>query len=182
VPHAQPSPPHVSAAPPSHSLCSKGVSNQRPLQVASTSYLPQPPSATYPPPSHVSGGAPRPQKSFAGAPPQPSTYLPPDQREVHDSEPPHSTGYVPSTSTSNIPYEEDQTLLSSDLAYCGEEGGEDGRAPCGVRLEGSRVMLPVETIVSHGSLESGGGKDQRLVVILGMIKKSLGCVNKAKSI
>jgi hypothetical protein len=110
VPYVQPSPPHVIAAPPSHPPCREGVSNQRPLQVASTSHLPQPPLATYPLPSHVSGEAPRPQQSYAGALPQPSTYLPLDhQREVHDREPPQYIGYVPSASTSNISYVEDQT-------------------------------------------------------------------------
>jgi hypothetical protein len=80
VPYAQPSPPHVRAAPPSHPPSCEGVSNHCTFQIVGTSYHPQPPLATYPLPSHASGGAPRPQQSYAGAPPQPSTYLPLDHQ------------------------------------------------------------------------------------------------------
>ncbi|GAX73121.1 hypothetical protein CEUSTIGMA_g574.t1 [Chlamydomonas eustigma] len=82
---------------------------------------PGPPSALpaseyHSPPSHPSEGASH-HHSHSRAPPQAHvpTFIPPDPRRAAPVSfashgPAHSTGYVPSTSTNNIPYDEDQTF------------------------------------------------------------------------
>ncbi|GAX79993.1 hypothetical protein CEUSTIGMA_g7433.t1 [Chlamydomonas eustigma] len=75
-----------------------------------------PPASEYhSPPSHPSEGASH-HHSHSKAPPPAHVpaFIPPDPRRAAPVSSPshgpaHSTGYVPSTSTSNIPYDEDQT-------------------------------------------------------------------------
>ncbi|GAX77831.1 hypothetical protein CEUSTIGMA_g5274.t1 [Chlamydomonas eustigma] len=76
-----------------------------------------PPASEYhSPPSHPSEGASH-HHSLSRAPPPAHVpaFIPPDSRRAAPVSfashgPAHSTGYVPSTSTSNIPYDEDQTF------------------------------------------------------------------------
>ncbi|GAX74689.1 hypothetical protein CEUSTIGMA_g2137.t1 [Chlamydomonas eustigma] len=75
-----------------------------------------PPASEYHSPPHPSEGASH-HHSHSRAPPPAHvpTFIPPDPRRAvpvssASHGPAHSTGYVPSTSTSNIPYDEDQTF------------------------------------------------------------------------